>query len=478
MDTHASPSRPLFDRRHAALAALSFAVAIDANAFVTVGPDGEYTSIQDAVNFAMGSGGDDVRVENCVALCLWVQSVDFDTSVDIHLSGGWSADFSGQIPSFTTHLIGSGDDVPIIRAIARNGAIVSVSNFSLDGTGDAGAGLSGLQTHGFVGVAHDNASLVVSDNLIYGNVVYTVANVTPPGGAGMALFADGNGVIAAAGNDIGSNQSLGTDTNATAGGGAYILTAQSGHVDFTLNTLTGNTASNPNGGPCRGGGLFASAGDNSSQQLRGNVYSGNEQLFCTNGATGDAAELDASGAAFLYVFDETWTQNSIDNDPGVYEVFMQASPGGNITAANGLITHGTWGGLLASSDAAGTIYITNYTIADNPVLGVRGIGGNTYLANTLLWNNGTDLPDLEGGATQEFGLYGVDPSFVDEANGDYRLAAGSAAIDAGTNTPPGGLRFTDLDGNPRPYNGTADIGAYEYQGGAPADRIFADGFDG
>jgi len=476
MHTPASSRRPHRVGPHPVLAALALA-AMNAGAVVTVGPDGAYTSIQDGVDAAMQAGGDEVRVENCVALCLWTQSVSIDTHVDIHLSGGWTADFSSQIPGFTTHLIGSGDDVPIIMVIARNSAIVSVSRFSLDGTGNSGAGLSGLQTHGFVGVAHDSATLVVDDNIVYGNVVYTQGNVIPPGGAGMALLADGTGAIAIAGNDIETNQALGTDAMPSAGAGVYIETAGSGHVDFSLNTLTGNIVSNPNGGGCDGGGIFVSAADNSSQQLRANVYSGNKQLFCTNGATGDAAELDATGAALLYVYDETWTLNSIDNDPGVYEVFMQANAGGQIHAANGLVTHGTWGGLFASSDDTGSIYIANYTIADNPVLGFRGIGANTYLANTLMWNNGTDLPDLEGGATQEFGLYGVDPSFADEANGNYRLAVGSAAIDAGTNLLPDGLRTTDLDGNPRPYNGVADIGAYEYQGETVTDRVFADGFD-
>ena len=470
---HASP---LHAALRLALAALSLCAAANAGAVVTVGPNGMFATLQEGVDFAITHGDDDVRAENCVALCMWLQSVDFETTATLRLSGGWNSDFTSQIPGFTTHLIGSGEDVPIIRAIARGSAIVSVSRFALDGSGNAGSGSSGFFTRGFIGAAAEDAMLLVFDNFIYDNVVHTASGVQPQGGAGIALQADANGIIAAAGNAIENNQLLGTDASPSFGAGAFVTTLGGGHVDFTLNTLSGNVTSNPNGGTCRGGGAWAAAADASTMQLRANVYAENEQLFCTNGATGDAVEIATSGTAMLDVLDETWTNNRVDNNPGVYEVFMQADGTSRISARNGLVTHGTWGGLFASSLASARIDIVNYTIADNPVLGIRGIGVGTHLSNSLLWNNGGSLPDLEDGATTAFSLFAVDPSFVDAANGNYRLAPGSAAIDAGSNNPPGGLPDHDLDGHPRPVGASADIGAYEYQGDAN-DRIFADDFD-
>ncbi|MCY4779339.1 MBG domain-containing protein [Sphingobacterium sp. UT-1RO-CII-1] len=56
--------------------------------------------------------------------------------------------------------------------------------------------------------------------------------------------------------------------------------------------------------------------------------------------------------------------------------------------------------------------------------------------------------------------------FTDSANGDYSLTDNSPAIDAGSNTLYQGDLANDLDlaGNPRLYNNTIDMGAYENQG--------------
>jgi hypothetical protein len=54
------------------------------------------------------------------------------------------------------------------------------------------------------------------------------------------------------------------------------------------------------------------------------------------------------------------------------------------------------------------------------------------------------------------------PQFVDTPGGDFRLQPTSPCINAGNNAYVG--TPTDLDGNPRIVNGTADMGAYEFQG--------------
>jgi hypothetical protein len=56
-----------------------------------------------------------------------------------------------------------------------------------------------------------------------------------------------------------------------------------------------------------------------------------------------------------------------------------------------------------------------------------------------------------------------DPQFVDPEAGNYRLLATSPCINAGLNMD-WMTNATDLDGYPRIFGGTVDMGAYEYQG--------------
>jgi hypothetical protein len=86
-----------------------------------------------------------------------------------------------------------------------------------------------------------------------------------------------------------------------------------------------------------------------------------------------------------------------------------------------------------------------------------------------LFNN--DLQAVLGNPGTQVGNLSVDPAFVDAANGDFRLAAVSALIDAGTDMPLGGVAPADLDGSARAAGTHVDIGAYEFE------RIFRDGFE-
>ncbi|MEO5622098.1 MAG: choice-of-anchor Q domain-containing protein [Dokdonella sp.] len=460
-----------------ALGLIAMAWAVGAQAFVTVGPSGTFPTIQGGINQAIANGGDEVRVQlQCFVGCSYSENVNFSSSASIVLSGGWASDFQSQISGLNSAITGTGANAPLMQAFVSGSAITTISRFNLDGSGVVATNSASSNTHGLVVGAQDSASVLVYNNTISGNDVYTFNASLIPGGAGVALQATNTAVIFMNNNIIQSNRLFGSDAHATYGAGAFVTTIGSGHVDFVANTITSNFTNNTAGGACRGGGIWAASLDTSSMQLLGNTYTGNAQFACANGATGDAAEIDASNTAVIQVRDETWTSNAIPNDPGVYEVYMQADVSSHISAQNGLITHGTWGGLLANSIASGSIDISNYTIADNPVLGFHGFGIGTELWNTVLWNNGNNTPVLETGSTVGFSLFGTDPHFVNAASGNYRLLYGSPAINFGTNTPTGGLRLVDLDGAIRPYQGVADAGAYEWRPD-PGDLIFANGFD-
>ena len=137
-------------------------------------------------------------------------------------------------------------------------------------------------------------------------------------------------------------------------------------------------------------------------------------------------------------------------------------------------------GNSAENSAGGTCFcaVTNSTIVHNS--GFYG-GGATVgiLFNSIIYynTNASFLGDADwvadkGGmivrcCTTAFGLpewqnTDAAPLFVDEPNGDFHLQPGSPCINSGDNAYV--TSATDLDGNPRIFGGTVDIGAYEYQG--------------
>lgn len=152
---------------------------------------------------------------------------------------------------------------------------------------------------------------------------------------------------------------------------------------------------------------------------------------------------------------------------------------------------------------AGTSTVTAYAdnigdINDNTFVGNQlhnhvGVGalnlagpGHFNLSNNILWNNeGSDVFDQSDGTTDyyhndvgvianlpphaEVGNLSVDPGF----NGllSVRLAPSSPLVNAGLDSPLGGVGATDAGGGTRTVGVHVDIGAYE------SDVLFRNGFD-
>jgi uncharacterized repeat protein (TIGR01451 family) len=209
-----------------------------------------------------------------------------------------------------------------------------------------------------------------------------------------------------------------TDNKADGGGGIYNV---GGALSIINCSLTGNTAS------ISGGGM-----------------------------ENDANFRDSSPNIINCLF----ANNSADNGGGYHEGAVEGSSHSKISNCSFINN--------SARSAGGGVYL----------YGSQYSGIYTQIINSIIYNNtATTSPavysrltyhtitysNIQGGFAGT-GNIDVDPQFVDAANGDYRLKAGSPAINAGD---PGSTTTTvsdkDLAGNPRIAQDHVDMGAYEFQ---------------
>ncbi|ALP52905.1 hypothetical protein Tel_06905 [Candidatus Tenderia electrophaga] len=204
------------------------------------------------------------------------------------------------------------------------------------------------------------------------------------------------------------------------GGGIYVLDQRDVTVD--ANTFASNSAA------IRGGAIALSS--DATQIVSGNIFTNNSAV---------------SGGA------------------------IASAPYGSDTVRNNLFISNT--NTLYLSSYANTQLANNTIVSSAGYAAQKGPDGSMSMINGILWNNETDLQGA--GWTEQNSLIGVDPLFVDVANGDYHVRPGSPAIDTGMDTSGYGV-IADYDGVARPQDGDRqgagatgdgsdyDIGAYEY----------------
>jgi hypothetical protein len=175
--------------------------------------------------------------------------------------------------------------------------------------------------------------------------------------------------------------------------------------------------------------------------------------------------------ANVATFDAAWTQNG----DGIYHSRHAFTMTNGIVARSGFAGGaGNGEGLLLLGLQPLNVTLVNSTIVSNTDGGIECVGSEMTgtLANLILWGNEDDLDcstldlaysDVEDTGDTGPGVIHQDPLFVDAADDDYHLQAGSPCIDAGA-TP---LTYTfvpgdDWDGDLRPGGNGYDMGADEH----------------
>jgi hypothetical protein len=233
----------------------------------------------------------------------------------------------------------------------------------------------------------------------------------------------------------------------------------------------------------------------------------------TNGNGGGMLNDRSHPTVTACTFSENWAgfgggMHNIDSSPTVTScTFIRNNAEGSGGAMDNLMSSPTVINCMfsenAASGAGGAVMnvgssptVTNCTIVGNTaVMGgaLFSVQSSPAVANCIVWGNGNGqigggggsctFSDVQGGF-EGVGNIDADPLFLDPDTGDYRLSAGSPALDAADNTalPPG--MVTDLNGNPRfvddpatpdtghsdGVNPLVDMGAYEYASHDCADH--------
>lgn len=423
----------------------------------TMGPDGDYTTLQLAVGAAVAAGGDnEVRVQaGSYAQRLSLFSLP---SGSLTITGGWDAAFATRQtdPGATVFdgggagrvfdLWATGGTLKVEGLTVRNG-IHAISGGGVNGTVQKGL-LVLAQNVVEESRAEDGGGVYVNaqglgEVVVQGNVLRS--NVGTARGAGLSVRALGDATFTVRDNRIEGNRLECCTTGSGSGGGVFIKLQERPVVNFWDNLIQGNEVTGTATFQGDGGALWFFTGCNAPPTPG--------PLDCTS------ATLDARRNRWL---DNLGNVGAFQDHVSLRAETAAGFPS-TLLFTDSVVAGGDGVGVGYFAFAESTLHMTNLTITDHLGTGIvqrnAATEATTTLYNTIVYGNQpeTSVTNPDQGNNR----IGEDPLFVDAAGGDFALEPGSPGIDAGDDAPPGGLGPFDLEGNPRIAGAAVNIGAVE-----------------
>jgi hypothetical protein len=379
-----------------------------------------------------------------------------------------------------------GETARSARNPAGNATILS-GDFSNDDTGDAMGGFSNMDENAYhvvlgVNIPDNGATVLDGFTIRGGNANDTTYSSITVGGKGISRYY-GGGIFNYSSSPVLTGVTISGNQARNSGGGMYNYNSSS--PVLTGVTISGNRVNNSTSS---GGGMFNLS---SSPVLTNVTISGNQ----TNGGVygGGGMYNDGSSPVLTYVtISGNQANGGNDGGGGMFNTSSSSPVLTNVTISG---NRANWGGGMYNRSSSPVL--TNVTISGNQANynyggGMDNDSSSPQIRNSIIWGNGTSNVYNSGTPSYTYSLVegenpsgtgnldgtsaGNDPLFVSpeaytsapSTAGNYRLQAGSPAIDAGSDsfynsgTPDLSGITTDLDGHPR-FNGTVDMGAYELQ---------------
>jgi minor extracellular serine protease Vpr len=459
----------------------------------TTSSSGSYKNLNDAL--AAAQPGNVIEIQDSGNYSTGQSGIVISTNGQgVPLHGITIRAASGQTPSIDgSALSGSGNppDITIVgvqnvllRGLTINGGYTGVelnqpsTSYPLSATIDHCTISGSSGDSGATGIWIDGG----------GNVEITQSTIDGSAGTGIVagVFADGTQLTVlnstVQGNQFDGMDALGSNVHISASS----FTGNSGQgafLNFCSGTVEGSTfAQNQANVIVSGDGLEIVDGN---VNVRSNLFSGNSDsglLLTTASQSGLGLKAQVLG--------NTIRQNG--NYGLASDSYFQTSPSLSIVADSNLVEDNAGGvglsapgsvlllnNIIVRSTSASigdgvmvgtsgtTARMINNTIYQNALHGVNQKSGTVSIANSIIYANSRgDLLGVASGSASS-SLISKDPVFVNAASDDFSLAAGSPAIDAGSNAVSD-LPFLDFTGRLRvsstsglPGQGTVDIGAEE-----------------